>query len=80
MLKNEHGCFFEHGLDGCGFPDSANRLSYFDFSFEAMIKLEVFDAYSKIEDYCCIDYQFLLEGLHVQEYHGSGAYKRFCIK
>ena len=38
------------------FSDSANRLSYFDFSFEAMVKFEDFDAYIKIGDYFCIDY------------------------
>jgi hypothetical protein len=38
------------------FSDSANRLSYFDFGFEAVVKLENFDAYIKIGDYFCIDY------------------------
>ena len=56
MLKNEHGCFFEHGLDGCGFPDSANRLSYFDFSFAAEVRLDDFDKYIETGAYFCIDY------------------------
>ena len=38
------------------FSDSANRLSYFDFSFDAEVKLANFDKYIVIGDYFCIDY------------------------
>lgn len=38
------------------FSDSANRLSYFDFSFEAAVSFEDFDRYIEIGDWFCIDY------------------------
>ncbi len=38
------------------FSDSSNRISYFDFSFDAEVKLEDFGKYIKIEDYFSIDY------------------------
>lgn len=38
------------------FSDSSNRLSYFDFSFEAAVKLERFDTYIETGKWFCIDY------------------------
>lgn len=38
------------------FSDSSNRQSYFDFGFDAKIKLEDFDKYIETGDYFCIDY------------------------
>lgn len=38
------------------FSDSTNRISYFDFSFDASLKLQEFDKYIEIGDFFCIDY------------------------
>lgn len=38
------------------FSDSSNRISYFDFSFDAEIKLLYFDRYIETGDYFSIDY------------------------
>lgn len=38
------------------FSDSANRLSYFNFSFEASVHLENFDKYIELGEWFCIDY------------------------
>ncbi len=38
------------------FSDSSNRLSYFDFSFTAHVKLDNFDKYIKTSEYFSIDY------------------------
>ena len=38
------------------FSDSSNRISYFDFGFEADVKLLYFDRYIEIGDYFSIDY------------------------
>lgn len=38
------------------FSDSSNRVSYFDYSFTAEIKLAQFDRYIATGDYFCIDY------------------------
>ena len=51
--KNASTALFSVSLN---FSDSANRLSYFDFSYEANVKLDYFDRYIAIGDYFCIDY------------------------
>ena len=38
------------------FSDSSNRLSYFDFSFAAEVRLDDFDKYIETGAYYCIDY------------------------
>lgn len=38
------------------FSDSTNRLSYFDFSFDAEVHLDNFERYIEVGDYFCIDY------------------------
>ena len=38
------------------FSDSSNRLSYFDFGFEATVKLAHFDRYIETGEWFCIDY------------------------
>lgn len=38
------------------FSDSSNRLSYFDFSFEATVHLSHFDMYIEMGEWFCIDY------------------------
>lgn len=38
------------------FSDSSNRLSYFNFSFEAMVKMAHFDRYIETGEWFCIDY------------------------
>lgn len=38
------------------FSDSANMLSYFDFSFDACVHLEDFDRYIETGEWFCIDY------------------------
>lgn len=51
--KNASTALFTISLN---FSDSSNRISYFDFSFDASVELENFDKYIIIEDYFCIDY------------------------
>lgn len=38
------------------FSDSSNRLSYFDFNFEAVVRIEFFDRYIETDEWFCIDY------------------------
>ncbi len=38
------------------FSDSSNRLSYFNFSFEAAVRLEHFERYIEMGEWFCIDY------------------------
>lgn len=38
------------------FSDSSNRLSYFDFNFNATVRLDSFEKYIVLRDYFCIDY------------------------
>ena len=38
------------------FSDSSNRLSYFDFCFDAVVKIQKFDTYIETGETFCIDY------------------------